>query len=486
MYVIVIGNDNPGSKYYSDVIPSIIKKINLIPIFMYDIDFNCYEKSNYYETTNINLSYIKSMYEKIIIYSNKELGKAINELKKFYITAIIPDGEDSVIDAEYFSHHFNTLSNPIGTSNCRRYKYDMQERIKNNGLVGINQKKCYTVNDIKIFVRENPNTNYVIKPDKGAATENVFLCEDINSLIDKYNIIINSNYNHVNLKNKCCIVQEYIDGEEWNINTVSRNGKHKIINVMKYKKDNVNGRHFTYLQSELVEPQNVPDELLTYTKQVLNALEIQTGAGHTEIKMSSKGPCLIEIGARVGGGQYRLYISKCLSKTYKGDNYDQQIASIYAYCDGRLFETIPNMYKLINNGSTIYCNSKYDNIVWKKVYMDALLNDISKLVYVENIKYMYEEDEPIKKTIDFYTDLLYFDVISENNENINKATIIIREWEKNLYLIAKKHNGIINPLFYYFKLFVSIIAILLLLFFIIRNRYRVNIKTIRKIKNAIK
>jgi hypothetical protein len=357
----------------------------------------------------------------------------------------------------------------------------MQEKIKDFGLTSISQKKCFNVDDVKNFFIENQMNRCVIKPDRGAATETTYLCNTLDNLVEKFHIIMKSNKNQADVKKKCCVVQEYIDGEEWIVNTITRNGYHKIINVMKYKKGKVNGIDFVYLETRLIDPNDVPENLIFYVKNVLHALEIKYGAAHSEVKMSSRGPCLIEVGARVGGGQNRKFIADCLSPSFNGEKYNQESSFIYAYLSQSLFDTIPDMYNLEKNGATIWCNSKNNNIIWKNVYIKKLLDKLSDLVIVREIKFTYKENEIVKKTIDFYTDLIDFEIISENEENIDKAIEIIREWENNFEKIAIQNGGKMNIFTYFFKKYpgfflISIIIFLICISFIYLFEFKLNLK----------
>ena len=421
MSVIVIANDNLYDKYYEIDYPIEIKKINLKPIFMYDID--------YAKNSEIILkdNFKKSLYEDIIIYSHKDREKTINILKTMDIIAMIPYTEDDVIDAEYFNHYLNTPSNPIETSICRRDKYYMQEEIKKHGLTSIIQKKCYNINNIDEFVLNNPSNNYVIKPLDGSATYDVYLCNNIEELYEKFELIINKT-NTCNLKNNSCLIQEYIDGEDWIVNSVSRNGIHKIINVMKSYKYYINNRHFMYLQTRLIEPKEVPPELYIYAFNVLNALKIINGAGHAEIKMSSKGPCLIEIGARVGGGQNEKALSKCIV-----NNYGPIKTCIYSYCDKNLFNKIPYFYSTHEKYTCITINNLHETFIWNDYYIDKLMCDLSNLVEIHKMHCLYKNGDIVFKTQDLLTIIGRIYITSYSEDKLDTAFKMVKQWETDLF-----------------------------------------------------
>jgi len=401
-----------------------IKELNLVPIFMYDNDFS--------NNSELELNDLKnSLYEDVIVYSQKDREKTVGFLKKYKIkiVAIIPASEEDVIDAEYFSEQIGTPSNPSSSSICRRDKYEMQQRIKEFGLTSIKQKLCSDKNDIIDFVTENPNIKYVIKPVHSSATEDVYLCDTLNDLCRKFKKIINKK-NAMGLMNESCLVQEYIDGDEYSINTVSQNGIHKICHIFLYDKNYINERHFMYHQTTLINSKNLPRDLLVYLYNVLNALEIKNGVSHSEIKMSSKGPCLIELAARTPG-ETSDSISKCIV------NYNSLInMSIYSYCNQELFNKIPILYSVTDQKYIqIVINNLYHDFSWDKkckTHFNSLINNLKSVVSIEKIFYTPVIDEILFKTKDLLTSILSICIISDSDEKLDKAINMVREWEIRL------------------------------------------------------
>ena len=124
-----------------------------------------------------------------------------------------------------------------------------------------------------------------------------------------------------------------------------------------------------------------------YTFDILNALDVKNGAAHCEIKMSSNGPCLIEIGARVDGAGASKIMEYCTKPSLIGERYNQEIAFIYAYCNQELFDSIPYRYELEKYGNIINSNSKFEGIPWKNIYLQNLIEQLEKIVDIVDIKY---------------------------------------------------------------------------------------------------
>jgi glutathione synthase/RimK-type ligase-like ATP-grasp enzyme len=229
MSVVIISNSYPLTRYYNKEIPQQIKDLNLKPIFMYNLDYSNNSEIQLYDDNKT------SLYEKIISFNYNDIEKTIHKLKNLNVIAIIPYTEDDVIDAEYLSNCIGTPSNPIETSLARRNKYIMQEKIKEYGLNSIKQQKCKEVSDIIEFVNNNPNIKYVIKPLDGCGSEDVYLCDNVEQLVDKFNIIINKK-NNCYVLNTSCLLQEYIDGEDWgNISSWKKKYDNAISEILSNK-----------------------------------------------------------------------------------------------------------------------------------------------------------------------------------------------------------------------------------------------------------
>lgn len=98
------------------------------------------------------------------------------------------------------------------------------------------------------------------------------------------------------------VIEEFIEGREVSVETISYNGKHYILAVT--DKVTTGAPHFVEIahHQPCSMPARIQDSIISETIKALDALGIKNGAGHTEIKVTDKGkPYLIETGARMGG-----------------------------------------------------------------------------------------------------------------------------------------------------------------------------------------
>ena len=109
------------------------------------------------------------------------------------------------------------------------------------------------------------------------------------------------------------IIEEYIDGDEYSMETISSNGNHNYLATT--KKFTTGAPYF--IETGHRQPSGLSDEIIDTTKNIifkaLDALHIENSASHSEFKVDKNGDIkIIEIGARMGGdciGSDLVYLS---------------------------------------------------------------------------------------------------------------------------------------------------------------------------------
>lgn len=101
---------------------------------------------------------------------------------------------------------------------------------------------------------------------------------------------------------KKAIVEEYLSGAEYSVETISYQGQHICLAIT--KKFTTGTPH--YIEVGHLQPAPLTEELQKKVKETvfraLDALEIQFGAGHSELRIDEEGNIrIIEIGSRMGG-----------------------------------------------------------------------------------------------------------------------------------------------------------------------------------------
>jgi len=192
------------------------------------------------------------------------------------------------------------------------------------------------------------------------------------------------------------VIQEFLEGKEYVIDTVSVDGFHKVVTVWEYDKRPCNDSPFVYFGLRLKsadEPRIM--ELIEYQKKVLDALGIKNGPGHGEVMYTPNGPCLVEVGARPHGGEgsWVPLVNACLGTS-------QVKATADVYLDPEAFQLTPNVPILKN-----VWGLEVDLVSRQEGKLKALpkLDQIRKLPSFFEMDMFVKAGEKLQKTIDCIT-----------------------------------------------------------------------------------
>ncbi|WP_413740353.1 ATP-grasp domain-containing protein [Sodalis sp. RH14] len=234
-------------------------------------------------------------------FFNSDLEQLCEKISSFYPICVVPGTESGVLLADELAYNLDLPHNSILLSSARRDKFLMQNCIKAAGLRSIEHYVTENLQDALLWQAGQANGIVVVKPLNSAGSDNVRLCETVEEM-EKVFLKILSSPNLYGEKNERVLLQEYIQGEEYVVDAVSKNGKHVVTNICKYTKDIVNGS-FIYRETRYLPATGKIASILTdYNDAVLDALDILFGASHSEIILTDKGPVLVEVGARLHGG----------------------------------------------------------------------------------------------------------------------------------------------------------------------------------------
>ena len=220
--------------------------------------------------------------------------------------AVVPGGEIGLDLADALSESLGLPTNGTGLSAARRDKYVMIETVKRAGVAGARQTLVTDERDAAAWHR-SVGGRVVLKPLRSAAGNGVHFCDTPEESAAAARSSIGAE-NVFSDRNTAAVAQEYLRGTEYMVNTVSRDGVHRVCEIWRTTRITANGvadlSDTVYLMPRHGE---VQDRLTAYASQVLDALGIRHGPAHVEIKITQSGPVLVEAGARIGGANLPHY-----------------------------------------------------------------------------------------------------------------------------------------------------------------------------------
>jgi L-amino acid ligase len=197
------------------------------------------------------------------------------------------------------------------TSSLRRDKYAMQEALHAAGVRAAKQKLVENVAAASAWLEQHHTWPVIVKPTNSAGSDNVMLCQTMDEALHAVERVLTAT-NLFGKDNQCALLQEYLAGREWVVDTVSCGGKHVVTNVTRYLKTVTADLNMIYRHSEFLSPANTEyAELVAYALSVCDVLGIRYGAAHIEIIMTEAGPTLVEVNARMHGGDAVVALRRC-------------------------------------------------------------------------------------------------------------------------------------------------------------------------------
>ncbi|MBT2363958.1 ATP-grasp domain-containing protein [Streptomyces sp. ISL-10] len=225
----------------------------------------------------------------------------LRRLAKAGPAAVISASEFGVETADEIAAALGLRGNDPALSAARRDKALMMEALAAAGVRTPRQLQGTDPGKLSAWRREQGLHRIVVKPLDSAGSEDVFTCDTDQEVKDAVEAIVGKT-NLMLRENKAVLGQEYLAGDEYIINSVSRDGTHRFTDVWISRKAVVDEQRKIYDYEDLLAPGDPRlEEILPYVCDVLGALGIDNGPAHTELILTSDGPVLLETGARISG-----------------------------------------------------------------------------------------------------------------------------------------------------------------------------------------
>lgn len=230
-----------------------------------------------------------------------ELPALIQDLKAKNVTRVYYGCEMSIALADQIANAVcPRYANDTATTTYRLDKFEMQEALRLAGLPHIKQIKttnALTAEQEKLLASwEFP---VIVKPVNCNGSLGVECCHSIEEV--KAQLLKQANTNLFGQAVDTYLVQEYLKGTEYIVDTFSVEGQHQLSGTLRTCRSLYESNPIC-LYSEYVSPDETNSKLcVEYTKNVLTALGLKNGFAHTEVMLTDRGPILIEVNPRISG-----------------------------------------------------------------------------------------------------------------------------------------------------------------------------------------
>ena len=180
-------------------------------------------------------------------------------------------------------------------------KYDMIKAFKAHDVPS---PWYYVVDSLEELKAIEGNVTFpcIMKPTDNAGSHGVAKVYSFSELIDNYE------YSHSCSRHGKVIVEEYLDGPEVSVEVMVVNGKVNVLQIT----DKITTEAPHFVEMGHTQPSrlsvDVQTEIHKVTEAACKAIGIDKGPAHVEMKVTKRGPVMIELGARMGGDNITTHL----------------------------------------------------------------------------------------------------------------------------------------------------------------------------------
>jgi hypothetical protein len=225
-------------------------------------------------------------------------------------SAIITASEMYITQAAELGREFGTLRDSVDVIRASRDK----DRMKETWIAkGVNTPKGMFYRSADSLKNGPRNWEYpvIIKPSLGYASCGVKRVDNDSELFEqlgKITLLNSMVFAKERLENMGFLVEEYIDGEEYSVDTLWYNGKPLCNGIL--SKGNASGPYYPdrlyYIDPQLSEA--IKSKAFEASHQAVTAIGLNYGATHTEMRFKNGKFYVLESASRPGAGGYFYYL----------------------------------------------------------------------------------------------------------------------------------------------------------------------------------
>ncbi|MEU6386599.1 ATP-grasp domain-containing protein [Streptomyces bauhiniae] len=372
-------------------------------------------------------SYRPQDHPDIIVYDG-DLDAVVRRLRTLAPRCVLAGCESGVELAERLAPHVvPDRCNVPELADARRDKSRMASAVAAAGLPVIPQICTADAEDVAAWLEREglAGADLVIKPPKSASTDGVIKLPggaDWRAVFARQIGRVNQ-FGEVDDR---LIVQKFVTGTEYVVDTFSHDGKHSLVDVCAYRKVD-NGPHMAVYDTMRWLPPDDPalPDLTEYVFSVLDAVGVRFGSAHVEVMGTEHGPLLIELGARPhGGGQPQF------NRNATGDS---QIDRTVRWLAGG---ELPQSYELLTHQMCVFHMVDRSGTVENTAVLDGIRELPSHHFSVQNLS----DGDHVPVTKDLVDSLNFgFAILSHpEEEQIRRDYETIRTLERRLTIGGRR------------------------------------------------
>jgi carbamoylphosphate synthase large subunit len=354
----------------------------------------------------------------------------VERLRALGPVCVIAGQESSVPLADRLSEAVGVPSNGSALSSARRDKYEMIETLRRAGVRCARQFKTDDPDAAVNWAEDHGSYPVVVKPLSSAASDGVFVCDGPDAVRAAARTVLDAP-NLFGLANTEILVQSYLKGTEYIVDTVSCGGERYVCGVWEYEKTLLPSGKNIYNRDLLADPDDNPvvAALTSYVDEVLAALGVAWGPAHAEVIVTDEGPVLVEIGTRLNGNINAPFHDVCL-----GHNQAALTAWAYTRPDEFRAEYAGRTYARLQPAVVYNTPTELDDVV--ESVDETAVAEIRSLESVFFMAVKFGPGARIKPTVDLLTSSLRVFLTAPDDTTLTADYEKVRSLKDAVYRVA--------------------------------------------------
>jgi hypothetical protein len=290
----------------------------------------------------------------------------------------------------------------------------MAQAAQRHGLRTPKQFQSEDADEILDWIGNTLDWPVILKPPRSVASDSVFCCRNVDDVRRAAETILRRP-NVLGVSNHAVLVQEFLDGVEYAIDTVSLAGHRKLTAIWQYHRPVGSAKFVCYDAMTLLPYAGQRQSVLRdYAFEVLNALSINFGPAHCELMWVDGEPVLMEVGARLTGG-----INAILSRICGGTcQLDETVVSVLD--PDRFLSTLHESPILDRYAANVFIIPPRQG----RLKCTHGLDQIAQLPTLHSMSVAHRQGEELKRVAGLIT------LVGDNRQAIERDIDVIRSLER--------------------------------------------------------
>lgn len=259
-------------------------------------------------------AYAKDACQAFEVVGGQDFEATLSVAKKYDVSAVVTAATDkTLVMMARVAKELNLPFYSVETAQWSTDKYQMKQRFIEGGVPCAQGRLIHNAAEAKDLFFP-----VICKPRDNSGSRGVKLCRDVNELQECIDEALD------NSKLDTVLVEEFIEGREFSIESLHYDGKSEVIQFTEKRTT-----EFPYnVELGHKQPANLTDEERQQIRDIISKIAVcmnfENCPSHTELKVNERGVFVIETSPRLGGD----YITSMLTPLSTGINLEDQLLHI--------------------------------------------------------------------------------------------------------------------------------------------------------------